>query len=755
MKTKLRIYSTSLAAVTLVLFLILVSSAATAAPLTITETRITTNGSASNPDIYGDRIVWQDTRNGGNDVYMYDRSTNTETRITTSKSAVDPAIYGNMIVWSDERNGNYGDIYTYDLSAKKETRITTSGSSVNPDIYGNKIVWSSGGICLYDISTKNVTMIAQDYADPEGMGVGYYYQNPAIYGNTITWIRIDYDYSDYRSIEVYDLSTKLVTYKRGGGNVEFWCSSPDINNNRVVWAESEIDRDNICVYDFSTGNETIIPISGSDPRIYEDRIVWGNSIYDLSTKSETKITTGGSASNPHIYGDRIVWQDSRNGGYDIYMVILSNPTYPAADFSSNVTSGTAPLNVAFTDKSTGSPTTWNWSFGDGTANSTVQIPKHTYSTAGNYTVTLTATNSAGSNTITKSNYIKTTAGTTVKLPVVYFWASRTSGTVPITIGFTDASTNTPTAWYWDLGDGTYSTVKNPKHTYTSAGTYSITLTAGNAGGNATKTRYSYIKLTGTTTQKPVASFTSNVTSGKVPLSVLFSDTSTGTPTAWNWNFGDGTANATVKNPVHVFSKIGVYTVTLTASNSAGSSTIKKSSYITASSTTPALVANFSSNVTSGTAPLNVAFTDKSTGTPTAWNWSFGDGTSSTVKNPVHLYSKAGNYTVKLTVKNAAGSTNTATKTSYIKVKAPTTVKPPVVSYWASRTSGKAPITIGFTDASTNTPTAWKWNFGDGTYSTAKNPKHTYSKAGTYSITLTASNAGGSATKTRYSYIKLT
>jgi PKD repeat protein len=433
----------------------------------------------------------------------------------------------------------------------------------------------------------------------------------------------------------------------------------------------------------------------------------------------------------------------------------SSTQKPIAAFSASPTSGLIPLNVQFTDNSTGTPTAWNWNFGDRTANSTAQNPAHLYSTAGNYTVTLTVTNSAGSNTIAKSNYIKATAPTTVKPPVIYFWASRTSGTVPITIGFTDASTNTPTAWYWDFGDGTNSTLKSPRHTYTSAGTYSITLTASNAGGSATKTRYNYITLTGTTTQKPVASFTSNVTSGKVPLSVLFSDTSTGSPTAWNWNFGDGTANATVKNPVHVFSKAGVYTVTLTASNSAGSSTIKKSSYITVSSTTPpALVANFSSNVTTGTAPLNVAFTDKSTGTPTAWNWSFGDGTYSTVKNPAHIYSKAGNYTVKLTLKNAAGSTNTVTKTNYIKVKAPTTAKIPVVSFWASRTSGTVPITIGFTDASTNTPTSWKWNFGDGTYSTAQNPRHTYSKAGTYSITLTASNAAGSATKTRYNYIVL-
>jgi PKD repeat protein len=151
------------------------------------------------------------------------------------------------------------------------------------------------------------------------------------------------------------------------------------------------------------------------------------------------------------------------------------------------------------------------------------------------------------------------------------------------------------------------------------------------------------------------------------------------------------------------------------------------------------------------------FTDTSTGSPTSWNWNFGDGTAnSTQRSPAHLYSKAGNYTVSLTVKNAAGNSNTVTKANYIKATTGTTpLAPPVVSFWASRTSGTISTTIGFTDASTNTPTAWNWSFGDGTYSTVKSPKHIYSKAGTYSVTLTASNAAGSGTKTRYNYIKIT
>jgi tripartite motif-containing protein 71 len=161
------------------------------------------------------------------------------------------------------------------------------------------------------------------------------------------------------------------------------------------------------------------------------------------------------------------------------------------------------------------------------------------------------------------------------------------------------------------------------------------------------------------------------------------------------------------------------------------------------------VANFTSNLTSGYSPLNVQFTDKSSGTPTSWKWNFGDGNTSTVKNPIHKYSKVGNYTVSLKVSNAVGS-NTTTKTNYIKVKP--LIPKPVAAFTASPRSGTKPLKVQFTDKSTGSPTSWKWNFGDGTTSTTHNPLHTYIKKGKLTVTLTATNAAGSSTKTMTSYI---
>jgi serine protease len=165
------------------------------------------------------------------------------------------------------------------------------------------------------------------------------------------------------------------------------------------------------------------------------------------------------------------------------------------------------------------------------------------------------------------------------------------------------------------------------------------------------------------------------------------------------------------------------------------------------------VANFSGTPTSGTAPLTVAFTDLSTNGPTSWAWTFGDGGTSTAQNPSHTYTSAGTYTVTLTATNSYGSDG-ETKTGYISVSNPPT-NPPVANFSGTPTSGTAPLTVAFTDLSTNTPTSWSWTFGDGGTSTAQNPSHTYTSAGTYTVTLTATNSYGSDGETKTDYITVT
>ncbi|MDD4985844.1 MAG: DUF2341 domain-containing protein, partial [Dehalococcoidales bacterium] len=409
---------------------------------------------------------------------------------------------------------------------------------------------------------------------------------------------------------------------------------------------------------------------------------------------------------------------------------------PVGAFTVNTTSGNAPLTVQFTDGSTINPTAWSWNFGDN-ATSTEQNPVHTYAANGNYTVNLTISNSYGSNSCVKIDYITVGSG----IPVGAFTANATSGNAPLAVQFTDGSTINPTAWSWDFGDGATSTEQNPVHTYAANGNYTVNLTVSNSYGSNSCVKTDYITVG---SGIPVGAFTANTTSGNAPLTVQFTDTSTINPTAWSWDFGDG-ATSTEQNPVHTYAANGNYTVNITVSNSYGSNSCVKTDYITVGSGIP--VGAFIANTTSGNAPLTVQFIDTSTINPIAWSWDFGDGATSTEQNPVHTYAANGNYTVNFTISNIYGS-NSCVKTEYITVGSGI----PVASFTADVSNGFLPFMVRFTDTSAVNPTAWAWDFGDGATSNEQNPVHTYTNVGNYTVNLTVSNSYGTNTLTKDGYI---
>lgn len=161
----------------------------------------------------------------------------------------------------------------------------------------------------------------------------------------------------------------------------------------------------------------------------------------------------------------------------------------------------------------------------------------------------------------------------------------------------------------------------------------------------------------------VAKFNMDAPSGEPPHTVIFTDTSTGSPVSWLWNFGDGSATSTTQNPTHEFTNAGVYLVRLTVANSTGfTSTHVRTVAVTATPEPPeeSLQANFTIDDDEGPAPHTAAFTDTSTGTPTGWFWFFGDGTTSGEQNPIHTYNNPGNYTVRLIVRDVNGAESTKT-----------------------------------------------------------------------------------------------
>ena len=346
----------------------------------------------------------------------------------------------------------------------------------------------------------------------------------------------------------------------------------------------------------------------------------------------------------------------------VYPANSPEPIHPVADFSSDVASGNAPLTVTFTDKSTGNPTTWDWDFGDGNV-STDKNPVHIYTSAGTYTTTLTVSNADGA--ASKDGTITVLQSTEPVVPVADFTSNVASGNAPLTVSFTDTSTGSPTAWSWDFGDGTTSTDQNPVYTYTSAGDYTVTLTASNANGGSPKTG-SITVLQPSELILPVADFGTNATQGPAPLAVQFTDLSQNT-VSWSWDFdNDGQPDSTDQSPVYVYRVPGDYTVNLMVSNENGTaSKTLEIKVLEAEKDTGLPVADFSTNVTSGYAPLAVQFTDLSQ-KATAIGWDFNnDGVADVSSSPVvYVYTSPGTYTVNLLATNENG---TVSKTLEIEV----------------------------------------------------------------------------------------
>ncbi|MBV9960886.1 MAG: PKD domain-containing protein [Parafilimonas sp.] len=398
-----------------------------------------------------------------------------------------------------------------------------------------------------------------------------------------------------------------------------------------------------------------------------------------------------------------------------------------ADFTSNVQSGCAPLIVAFQDKSTGNPNAWTWSLGNG-ATSTYQNPVTTYVDPGTYTVKLSIKGSSGKDSLSRTSYITVYAN-----PVVVFNGSPTQGCFPLDVKFTNnskAGSGTITNYLWDFGDGYIDSSTTATHTYTSSGTFDITLKVTNSYGCYTAlTKSDFIKINDGVN----AGF--NLTSldvCKTPANAVFQNTSQGTGgLSYAWDFGDG-STSTQQNPTHTYSTSGSYEVLLTVQSAGGCTD-------TASLPVNVHVPTSSFTHTAATC-LNqiIHFTNSSSPAPIESHWDFGDGSTSTDLNPDKAFTKTGNFTVKLVNIFSSGCSDSVTQTINIAT-APT-------AYFTADDTIRCdtPLVVNFTNKTLGNVANYTWDFGDGDFSSSANPSHTYKKQGSFTVTLTATNANGCA-----------
>ncbi len=446
---------------------------------------------------------------------------------------------------------------------------------------------------------------------------------------------------------------------------------------------------------------------------------------------------------------------------------------------------TEPVNISvnsakvfLSNITSGSATNYQWNFGDGTGNSTAANPTHTFTVPGAYNVALTVTDACGAGASTQRTangvgYVHVYAP-----PKVALNATPTTACAGDLISFQyDYSLSDygqfdqPTAFLWNFGDGFTSTLRDPTHTYAAANKFTVSLTGTNPAGSAPSTLPppGHISVSNIET----AVFTRSPASGEAPLTVQFTDASTGNPQTWSWNFGDSSAPSTLKNPSHTYTTPGKYTVNLTVSGWCGSDYKEWLECVEVlGSFYPDFLLNATTNLipntipVNGTSPLYVSFRNNMTdeqGLVDEYWWDFnGDGTwdkhgsrpvgetdndfINVTSNP--YYTALGNYTPILRVKNTTlGDKNTGTDNrfaDYIGVYAPL-----IANFTATPTSAVVSQTISFTDTSTGGPVAWAWQFGDGTANaTTKNPTHAYSSPGEYAVNLTITNAWGARNSTQ-------
>lgn len=316
----------------------------------------------------------------------------------------------------------------------------------------------------------------------------------------------------------------------------------------------------------------------------------------------------------------------------------------------------------------------------------------------------------------------------------YFNSSVTSGYADLNVQFIDMSIGFPDTYLWNFGDGSTSTVKDPQHIYTVAGTYTVTLTV-YKGVDSSTTIGSIIVYVNT-----IASILPAI--GFAPLTVNCMDMSTGFPDAREWDFGDGSVHSYVTNTTHIYNNADDYTVTLITYKGT-------SSYSTVKTISVNILASATADTYSGVAALSVQFADASTGNPDVWLWNFDDGSTSTDKNPYHTFTYSGTYNVTLTVSNTSTG-----KIGYTAIEITATMN---VSFDARPVYGYLPLVTYFTDNtySSSTIVSRLWNFGDGTTSSDVNPIHTYSNEGNYDVSLTINNGYTTETTVKHNLIVVT
>jgi PKD repeat protein len=363
-----------------------------------------------------------------------------------------------------------------------------------------------------------------------------------------------------------------------------------------------------------------------------------------------------------------------------------------------------------------------WHFGDGTS-STNATPTHSYNASGYYNVCLTVHIAGMTCTYCDSIFVQT--ANTCTAAFIFHQITNTN-----TFKFFGSNSTSPIPGYtyhWDLGDGHESNIHNPQHTFSQPGTYEVCLTITTTTG-CTDTHCKTIIISGGTTETCSVTFTyqGTASNGYAFLGHLAPQTN---DAQWYWDFGDNTTS-NIQNPYHIYNSPGTYTVCLTVYSSHCDTIVTYCQQIHVTSCNNVCPANFTYTQSAASVHFFVANTNPTIGN-CLYHWDFGDGTTSTLPNPTHVYSTSGVYVVCLVVSQLNGNCQN-TYCQNVIIGANNTCQ---ASYTYTYGSGNQ-VAFYPNLAPISTSIKLSWDFGDGNTSSGYHPVHTYTNSGTYTVCLT-------------------
>ncbi len=436
----------------------------------------------------------------------------------------------------------------------------------------------------------------------------------------------------------------------------------------------------------------------------------------------TLLGTGNTFTSPVLTSSATYFVGSCPGTYRQAIRVNVDVVQPNFSFTTTCL-GTATTFSGTATTSLGFALTWNWGFGDGTGSASLQNPVYSYTAAASYNVILTVHDNLG---CTKS----VTRNVSVNpRPLIMFSSDVTNGCGQVNAVFSNTTTN-GNVYFWNFGDGNNSAQLTPSHSYNAPGQYTVSLSA--VSVNNCSSTDSIVDMI-TVNPAPIAIF--SATNACLGDTIHFLNSSVGNGSVisnFNWNFGDGSGTSSDQNPFYVYASQGNYDLVLIVTNAAGCSDTSVQTIVVS----PAPVVNFASDLFNGCGQASINFTNNTSGIA-VFNWSFGDGDTSTQITPSHTYIAPGLYTVILSALN--GSCRDAdTIVNMISVYPKPTASFNVTSVCEKDSTRFINASMGNGEMITN----YSWDFGDSLYSSLSNPSHHYVSVGSHIATLIVADSSG-------------